>query len=62
MNDALGAVGASFPQIQMLMDVFSVKGEQKSCVIESKVLKCNFGNSESCQEGKKERREEMKIK
>lgn len=48
------------------MDVFRVKGEQKSCVIKSKVLKYNVGNSESRQEGKKERmeggRKEMKIK
>lgn len=48
------------------MDVFRVKGEQKSCVIKSQVLKYNFGNSESRQEGKKERknggRKEMKIK
>lgn len=39
------------------MDVFRVKGEQKSCVIKSKVLKYNFGNSKSRQEGKKEWRE-----
>lgn len=38
------------------MDVFRVKGEQKSCVIKSQVLKYNFGNSESRQEGKKERK------
>lgn len=59
-------MSASFPPIKMLMDVFRVKGEQKSCVIKSQVLKYNFGNSESRQEGKKERmeggRKEMKIK